>query len=243
MSDLFLGLAILSVAWGIVSSIVIASFLSQRGIKINLLFFRILVLRYIHQYHQITRRDDTHNIHSVTKSFTSALVGIAIDRGMIGSVDEKVFDFFPEHADLMDDDSLKAELTIEDLLTMRSGIDWDDETYPYDDPRNDLNRLFAARNPIRFILFKDILVAPGTVFQYSNCNSDLLGDIVHRGQLLQCAPGAHPGDAGRSYPAGGRVGDIHGQRSYLSERHYERNGRDDEKTGRGKQGIAKSQSF
>jgi hypothetical protein len=57
MSDLFLGLAILSVAWGIVSSIVIASYLSQRGTRINLLFFRILVLRYVHQYHQITRQE------------------------------------------------------------------------------------------------------------------------------------------------------------------------------------------
>ncbi len=125
-------------------------------------------------------RDDRHNLCSVAKSFTSALVGIAIDKGLIGSVDEKVFDFFPEHADLMYDDPLKADLTIEDLLTMRSGIDWDDETYFYDDPRNDLNRLFNVRNPVRFILFKDILVAPGTVFEYSNCNSVLLGDIVRR---------------------------------------------------------------
>jgi hypothetical protein len=57
MSNLFFGLAILSVVWGIVSSIVIAAYLSKRGIKINLLFFRILVFRYIHQYHQITRRE------------------------------------------------------------------------------------------------------------------------------------------------------------------------------------------
>jgi hypothetical protein len=58
MGDLFLGLALLSVAWGIVSSIVIASYLSRKGIKINLLFFRILVLKYIHQYHRITRQEN-----------------------------------------------------------------------------------------------------------------------------------------------------------------------------------------
>ena len=54
MSSLFFGLAIVCIAWAIVSSIVIASFLSKRGVKINLLFFRILVLKYIHQYHKIT---------------------------------------------------------------------------------------------------------------------------------------------------------------------------------------------
>jgi hypothetical protein len=58
MSDLFLLLAILGIIWGVVSSVVIASFLSKRGIKINLLFFRILVLKYIHQYHSITRQEN-----------------------------------------------------------------------------------------------------------------------------------------------------------------------------------------
>lgn len=58
MSDLFFIFAILSVIWGIVSSIVISSFLSKRGVKINLLFFKILVLKYIHQYHRITAKEN-----------------------------------------------------------------------------------------------------------------------------------------------------------------------------------------
>ena len=58
MSDVFFALAILGVFWGIVSSIVISSFLSKRGVKINLLFFRILVLKYVHQYHSITTQEN-----------------------------------------------------------------------------------------------------------------------------------------------------------------------------------------
>jgi hypothetical protein len=58
MSDVFFVLAILCVVWGIVSSIVISSFLSKRGVKINLLFFKILVLKYIHQYHKITTQEN-----------------------------------------------------------------------------------------------------------------------------------------------------------------------------------------
>lgn len=58
MSNIFFILALLSVFWGIVSSIVIASFLSRRGIKINWLLFRILVLKYIHQYHKITKEEN-----------------------------------------------------------------------------------------------------------------------------------------------------------------------------------------
>ncbi|MHC4171364.1 MAG: hypothetical protein ACYTBX_13045 [Planctomycetota bacterium] len=58
MSNLFVVLAILSVAWGVVSAIMIASFLSRRGTKINFLFFRILILKYIHQYYKITTQEN-----------------------------------------------------------------------------------------------------------------------------------------------------------------------------------------
>jgi hypothetical protein len=57
MSSLFFALAIVGAGWAVVSSIVISSFLSKRGVKINLLFFKILVLKYIHQYHRITMQE------------------------------------------------------------------------------------------------------------------------------------------------------------------------------------------
>ena len=86
-------------------------------------------------------RDDTHNLCSATKSFTSALMGIAIDQSLIRSVDEKVFDFFPEYAYLLVNADEKRQLTIKHLLTMTSGLEWDDETLPYSDPQNDMNRM------------------------------------------------------------------------------------------------------
>jgi len=130
--------------------------------------------------------NDTHNLCSATKSFTSALIGIAMDKGFIQSVDEKVFDFFPEYADLLTTAPEKQNMTLEHLLTMRSGLEWDDESYPYSDPRNDMNRLFNSSDPIRFILAKDLIEAPGTFFAYRNCNTNVLGEIVRKatGQRL-----------------------------------------------------------
>ena len=58
MNNLFFILAIPGVAWGIVSCIVITAFLSKRGIKIDFLFFRVLVLKYIHQYHKIITEEN-----------------------------------------------------------------------------------------------------------------------------------------------------------------------------------------
>jgi len=129
---------------------------------------------------------DTHNLCSATKSFTSALIGIAIDNGFIQSVDQKVFNFFPEHSDLLTIEPAKQNITLEHLLTMRSGLEWDDETYPYSDPRNDMYQLFNSSDPIRYILSKDLIETPGTFYAYRNCNTNLLGEIVRKatGQRL-----------------------------------------------------------
>jgi len=59
--------------------------------------------------------DTLHNVASVTKAYTSALVGIAIDHGFIQNVGQKVFDFFPEYSRLRDES--KDVLTLEHLLT------------------------------------------------------------------------------------------------------------------------------
>jgi CubicO group peptidase (beta-lactamase class C family) len=117
--------------------------------------------------------NDTHNLCSATKSFTSAL-------GFIQSVNQKVFDFFPEHSDLLTTTPEKQNITLEHLLTMRSGLQWDDETYPYSDPRNDIYQLFTTSDPIRFILSKELIETPGSHYAYRNCNTNLLGEIVAR---------------------------------------------------------------
>jgi len=124
--------------------------------------------------------NDTHNLCSVTKSFTSALIGIAIDKGFIQSVDQKVFNFFPEYSYLLTSAPEKGDLTLKHLLTMTSGIDWDDESTSYFDPRNDMYQLFNSHDPIKYILSKDLAVTPGTIFDYANCNTNVLGEIVRQ---------------------------------------------------------------
>jgi len=54
MSTLFFVLALIGVAWGIATSIMITSFLSKRGVKINYLFIRLFIFRYVGQYRRIT---------------------------------------------------------------------------------------------------------------------------------------------------------------------------------------------
>ncbi len=57
MSTLFFVLALIAVAWGIATSIMITSFLSRRGIKINYLFLRLFIFKYVSQYRKITMEE------------------------------------------------------------------------------------------------------------------------------------------------------------------------------------------
>jgi len=124
-------------------------------------------------------RDDLHTLCSATKSVSSALMGIAIDMELIESVDVEVFDFFPQDSDLLSYYPDKANMTIRNLLTMTSGLQWDDESTSYYNPANDMYQLFTSSDPMRFILSKRLVKTPGTFFEYANCNTNLLGEIVH----------------------------------------------------------------
>jgi CubicO group peptidase (beta-lactamase class C family) len=75
-----------------------------------------------------------HDVRSVTKSIVSLLFGIAIADHAIGSLDSPVLDYFPEYTDLQTPERRKIRLR--DLLTMTSGLHWDEWSYPYTDIRN-----------------------------------------------------------------------------------------------------------
>jgi len=120
--------------------------------------------------------DTPHNLASVTKSFTSALVGIAIDHGFIPGVDGTLYSFFPEYADLSDEQ--KGEITLEHLLTMTSGLEWNEMEFPYSDADNDLVQLFLVDDPIAYILAKPVVNAPGTEWYYNGGGTNLLGEVI-----------------------------------------------------------------
>jgi CubicO group peptidase (beta-lactamase class C family) len=127
--------------------------------------------------------DTTHNLASVTKSFTSALVGIAVDHGFIQGVDEKVFTFFPEYVNL--NDGRKGRITLEHLLTMTSGLEWNEMEFPYSNTRNDLVQLFIVSDPIEYILAKPAVSEPGTEWYYSGGNTNLLGEVIRESTGLR----------------------------------------------------------
>jgi CubicO group peptidase (beta-lactamase class C family) len=121
--------------------------------------------------------DTEHIIHSCTKSYTSALVGIAIAEGYIPGVESKLEDLLPNRT--MDNlDSWKESVTLEDLLTMTSGFDWDEWTEPYESPENSNNQMWNSGNPVQYYLDLPMVAEPGNLWVYSSGGSHLLGAIV-----------------------------------------------------------------
>jgi CubicO group peptidase (beta-lactamase class C family) len=126
--------------------------------------------------------DQVSGRQSSTKSFTSALVGIALDRGCLQSVDQKMIDFFPEFADEIIDPR-KEQITIEHLLQMRGGYPDEEMTSNYFEIMFFHDNWDFVPHLVDFPLSSD----PGTEFHYSNLTSHLLGVIVTRacGQDLE----------------------------------------------------------
>ncbi|MGY5858645.1 MAG: serine hydrolase [Candidatus Thorarchaeota archaeon] len=122
-------------------------------------------------------QDNRHIIHSCTKSFTSALVGIAIEEGYIDSVDEKLVDLLPNRTYANYDERID-DITLEHLLMMTSGFEWDEWSEPYSSPANSHYQYWAASNSVQFVLDLPLVHDPGEVWVYSSGSSHLLSAIV-----------------------------------------------------------------
>lgn len=117
-----------------------------------------------------------HDVRSISKSVVSLLTGIAIDRGWL-SLDQSVLAFFPEHADLRN--AQKDRITIRHLLTMSSGLAWD-ESLPYADRRNSETAMNLAPDAARYVLEQPLWNEPGVNYNYSGGSAVLLAAILHK---------------------------------------------------------------
>jgi CubicO group peptidase (beta-lactamase class C family) len=119
-----------------------------------------------------------HDIRSISKSVTSLLVGIALDRGLLTDLDTPVFSFFPEYDDLRAPE--KDRMTLRDLLTMSSGLAWNETSDAYTNPSNTYWQMGIAPRADHFVLAQPLAAPPGTVFNYNTGTVDLLGVILRK---------------------------------------------------------------
>jgi CubicO group peptidase (beta-lactamase class C family) len=138
------------------------------------------------EWHPYYKGTKLHTIQSVSKSVTSALFGIALERGEIESIDNEIFEYFTEYKHLFDS-TLKKSITIRDLLNMTSGIKWDEDSHPYTDPLNDAASMENSHDWIEYILSLPMEHNPGSKFIYNSGITVLLSHILQEATGLNVA--------------------------------------------------------
>ena len=114
--------------------------------------------------------DDRGEIFSVTKSYISALVGIAIEQGHIEGIDQHVLDLFPNR-EIDNVDARKEAMTLEHVLEMGSGLDWDD------------GQMFEegwweTSDWVQRLLDRPMIEEPGTRYNYCTACSHMLSALI-----------------------------------------------------------------
>ena len=143
----------------------------------NLSLHAVLIIRHgsvvLERYFPPFDETTAHSLYSCTKSFVSALAGIAIDKRLLPGVYRPVLSFFSEKS-FAGTTKSKQIMTVENLLTMSSGLDWleADETY---------DRMYSSsRDWVKFILDLPMVSRPGRAFNYSSGCSHLLSAIIQK---------------------------------------------------------------
>jgi CubicO group peptidase (beta-lactamase class C family) len=145
----------------------------------------------VDEYENQYNADRIHTIQSDTKSITSLLIGIAVDQGNIANVDAKILGYFQGYG-VENLDDRKREISIDDLLTMRGGFDWDE----FATSINNLNPVMKMNNSpdwLRTSIDAPMRYEPGTVFQYNS------GGVMILDHVLFESTGMHADAYARKY--------------------------------------------
>ncbi len=113
-------------------------------------------------------------LKSVTKSVTSALVGIALEQGYLPALETRLTELFPQYPDIDNLDARKKAVTLEHILAMTAGFEWDEFSIGY----NSDDKMLSSPDWIRFVLDLPMSHAPGETWVYNSGCSLLLSQIL-----------------------------------------------------------------
>jgi CubicO group peptidase (beta-lactamase class C family) len=130
-------------------------------------------------WHPYFDGSDLHSMQSVSKTVSSVIVGIAITRGDFkANLDTPLLHYF-DATTVKNVDERKRRISLRHVLTMTTGLDWNEEV-AYDDPKNDASLMEAAEDWVQYVIDRPMAKEPGKVFNYSSGVSELLAYIFQK---------------------------------------------------------------
>jgi CubicO group peptidase (beta-lactamase class C family) len=130
--------------------------------------------------HVAFKSDTLHDLRSCSKSIIGLLYGIALEQGKVPPPEAPLFSAFPEYADLAGKEG-RDRLTIQHVLTMSMGTDWDESSLVYSDPHNSETAMDNAPDRYRYILERRVIDTPGAHWTYCGGASALLARLIAKG--------------------------------------------------------------
>ncbi len=126
---------------------------------------------------------DLHYTASISKSVGSILFGLTMDNGLIpnlssGITQKPLSSLLPEYKDLLS--GQKSEILLKHVLSMTSNLDWDEQSFPYNDSRNDWYNASIDSEPVRYAFSKKSIGKPGAQFMYNGGMSITLSYMVDK---------------------------------------------------------------
>ena len=128
-------------------------------------------------WHPYYKNTELHTMQSVSKSFTAAAIGIAIKNGVIKDLDVKIMEYFVGF-ESSNPDPRRNEMTIRDVLTMTTGISWDELSMPYTDTSSSCVQMEASQDWVKYVLDQPMAFKPGEKWEYSSGATILLSNII-----------------------------------------------------------------
>ncbi len=120
--------------------------------------------------------DSLHDLRSVTKSVTSAILGIALGSEFEKALARPIGSYFPH---LKPRAELEA-VALHHVLTMTAGFEWNEMTVPYTDPNNDELQMSSVKDPVEFVLSRPLREKPGAAWYYNGGLTQILAGVVRR---------------------------------------------------------------
>lgn len=114
----------------------------------------------------------------LSSSLVNLALGRAIDMGLIDSVQDSIYKYFPEYAQLFEDSPLKKNITFENLMTMRAGLSWNELGGVFDKNQSDIIKIEASEDWVEYLLSKPVDVLPGRRFTYNSAMAILIAEAI-----------------------------------------------------------------